>query len=237
MCTVTWINTEKGWLLTSNRDEHILRANADFPVCEEINNQKIYYAKDSIAGGSWFFVNESGDVIVLLNGGFNIHMRKESYRKSRGVVLKEFMASGDELNLDFWKEYDLNNIEPFTLVCFISGNLWELVWDGEQLHISPKESSQNHIWCSSTLYDLVLKAQRKNLFYQSSQLGLIKTGADIKNLHTTRFLFESQSELTKEIKTVSITQLEITSESVDVMYEELNDPLHGERHLIINKKK
>ena len=57
-------------LITSNRDEHIMRKNALAPAEQDINGKKVVFPKDPKAGGSWFAVAEDGAVVVFLNGAF-----------------------------------------------------------------------------------------------------------------------------------------------------------------------
>ena len=53
MCIVSFIPTEKGFTLTSNRDEQIDRS-CDKPEFHVNNKATLIYPKDSILGGTWF---------------------------------------------------------------------------------------------------------------------------------------------------------------------------------------
>lgn len=68
---------------------------------------------------------------------------------------------------DFISKYDFKEIEPFTLLV-VNGNgaleLNELRWDGKQLHNTPKDIQQAHIWSSVTLYDEATIQRRRNWF-------------------------------------------------------------------------
>ena len=79
MCTVTVIpkiNSELGFILTSNRDEAADREALppEFYMEKEI---KMLYPKDKLAGGTWIGISEKNRLICLLNGEFKPHVRLE----------------------------------------------------------------------------------------------------------------------------------------------------------------
>jgi uncharacterized protein with NRDE domain len=85
MCTVTLIpKGTNNFVLTSNRDEAPNRHTLS-PDFYNIENTKLLFPKDEVAGGSWIGVSEKQRVLCILNGGFEKHERKATYRLSRGV--------------------------------------------------------------------------------------------------------------------------------------------------------
>lgn len=90
----------------------------------------------------------------MLNGAFEKHQRKPSYKKSRGLILLEsFSYPGFE---DFIEQIDLKGVEPFTLLMLDlipKLQLTELRWDEHQKHIKVIDVTKSHIWSSATLYD------------------------------------------------------------------------------------
>ena len=164
MCTVTLIpKGTNDFVLTSNRDEAPNRTTLP-PKFYEVNKTKLLFPKDEVAGGSWIGVSEKQLVLCVLNGGFEAHERKVNYRLSRGVVLKDLLVA-DNLNTAI-ENYNLNNIEPFTLVVVewnTKMEFKELVWDGENKHFSdlPLEPK---IWSSSSLYNAKMKKERLQWF-------------------------------------------------------------------------
>ena len=164
MCTVTLIPTpENNFILTSNRDEAINRKTLQ-PEFYRVGSTRMLFPKDALAGGTWIGVSDKNTMICLLNGGFVTHQRKSSYRQSRGVVVKDLLGA-DNLEKAI-KEYNYNDIEPFTIVAANWQSelvFFELVWDGEQSHVK-RLSKETHIWSSSTLYDDEIKAVRKKWF-------------------------------------------------------------------------
>ena len=86
MCTVTFIPTNQGCIITSNRDEKISREKAISPQEYEIDGKKITFPKDPKAGGTWI-VHTNNKIVVLLNGAKEKHLAKPFYRKSRGLIV------------------------------------------------------------------------------------------------------------------------------------------------------
>ena len=66
MCTVSFVYTHDKVIITSNRDEQVIRPSAIPPKNHTLNGKNIIYPKDPKAGGTWFVVDENGTVLVLL---------------------------------------------------------------------------------------------------------------------------------------------------------------------------
>ncbi|WP_338732873.1 NRDE family protein [Mangrovimonas cancribranchiae] len=223
MCTVTLApQGQNSFVLTSNRDEAPGRENLA-PTFYNEDGVKLLYPKDSLAGGTWIGVSEKQRLICLLNGGFNKHKRKEEYRLSRGVVVKDLLTCED-----FKTEvasYDLNGVEPFTIVCveWIERlRFLELVWDGNKKHVKdlPLEP---HIWSSSTLYTASMKQERKLWFETFKKETALNTSTLLK-FH--KHAGENNDDFgvimdRGFVKTTSITQVEKCNHLVTMQYEDL----------------
>ncbi len=159
MCTVVFIPLPGGVLLSSNRDEHPLRDPAGKPAFFQGKFGEMLYPLDPAGKGTWVGANDQGHILVLLNGAFVAHQRQENYRCSRGQVVRALLDQYDALQA--YLQMDLHNIEPFTLVLWQNGFLYELVWDGLQRHVCTKDSGQAHMWSSATLYTQEAKAIRE----------------------------------------------------------------------------
>ena len=168
MCTVSFISVKGKTIITSNRDENVQRGKASAPSFEILNNKKIIFPKDSKAGGTWFAAADNGVVAVLLNGAFVKHTPAPPYRKSRGLILLEIIGSDNPFS--FFREMNLLDIEPFTLVLYQhtvscgQDTLHELRWDGNNRHELALDNSGSYIWSSATLYTAEVIQHRKNLF-------------------------------------------------------------------------
>ena len=94
MCTVTiFPKSNNDFVLTSNRDEAPYRISLA-PKVYSYNGIKMLFPKDEISGGTWIGVSEKNRLVCVLNGGFELHKRKPDYRLSRGIMAKDFLASG-----------------------------------------------------------------------------------------------------------------------------------------------
>ena len=165
MCTLTFVPTSNGAILTSNRDEHESRGNTLFPVEKIINNIKVVFPQDPKAGGTWIACTSDQSVAVLLNGAFKKHKHKPPYRKSRGLVLLELFKF--KSLTAFSNEFDLEGIEPFTIVYFkndANSTLNELRWDGYEKHLAKFDVNRPHIWSSASLYSPEIILERQHWF-------------------------------------------------------------------------
>ncbi|MDD5151020.1 MAG: NRDE family protein, partial [Flavobacterium sp.] len=163
MCTVSFVNTNGKIIITSNRDEKVLRPSAIGPRNYSINNKNIIFPKDPQAGGTWFAVDEEGTTLVLLNGANEKHQHQPPYRKSRGLIVLDTISSLSPK--DFWAAIDLENIEPFTLVLFQNKELFQLRWDGFEKETTQLDINKSHVWSSSTLYPKSIRENRSDWFY------------------------------------------------------------------------
>ncbi len=223
MCTVTLIPTqENSFILTSNRDEAINRKTL-LPEFYQINNTRMLFPKDAVAGGTWIGVSDKNTMICLLNGGFEIHERLTSYRQSRGVVVKDLLGA-DNL-LEAISSYNYKGIEPFTIVAANWQSdlvFYELVWTGKEKYIRELEKD-THIWSSSTLYTKEMKLKREKWFDSFKQENLLTRNL-LLDFH--KNAGEDNKDIDLQIdrgalKTRSITQIVKNEEELSMRYENL----------------
>ncbi|QBZ97637.1 NRDE family protein [Flavobacterium sangjuense] len=223
MCTVSFVNANGKIIITSNRDEKTLRPNSIEPKNYLINNKKIIFPKDQKAGGTWFAIDEHATILVLLNGADERHILKESYRKSRGLIVLELISS--ESVIAAWKNIDLENIEPFTLVLFQNQKLYQLRWNETEKSTLELDTNQSHIWSSSTLYSKEIREKRANWFYTFLDAKPEVDDEELFNFH--RYTEEENTEhglvinRNGTLKTLSITQTIIEKNKVAIHYNDL----------------
>ncbi|WP_293890135.1 NRDE family protein [Flavobacterium sp.] len=223
MCTVSFVNTNGKIIITSNRDERIVRPNAIEPKNYGINNKKIIFPKDKKAGGTWFAIDEHATILVLLNGADEKHIPKETYRKSRGLILIDLISCKSAI--EEWKNIDLKNIEPFTLVLFENQKLYQLRWNEIQKSTTELNSNQSHIWSSSTLYSKEIREERANWFYTFLDIKPEVNADELFNFH--RYTEEENTQhglvinRNDALKTLSITQAVIEKNKVEIHYNDL----------------
>ena len=163
MCTVTYIpQPGNAFILTSNRDEQISRNVSSTSIASISQHKTILFPKDPLSGGTWIAVSSQNRVACLLNGALVKHAHQPPYRKSRGLVMLDLFKY--QHVHAFIEKYDLDQIEPFTLVIADSAKLFEFHWDGNKRHVKELDTEQPHIWSSVTLYDPDMIEDRQRWF-------------------------------------------------------------------------
>ncbi|NHM01979.1 NRDE family protein [Flavobacterium difficile] len=231
MCTVSFVYANDSFLLTSNRDEKITRPSAIAPKIYQTANKKIIYPKDAKAGGTWFVVDEFGNAIILLNGGKTKHIPKDKYRLSRGVIVLELMASNAIVSR--WKDIDLTDIEPFTLLVLENKHPFQLQWSGEEKSTEELEINQTYIWSSSTLYTPEIQQQRADWFQKYMNENQEITADKMKFFHKNTEPKDEKNGLIINrdnlYKTLSVTQTVISENAILVNHSDL---IQNEEHTI-----
>ena len=225
MCTISLTphhQNSKGFILTSNRDEATERETyPPYFIAEE--HTRLLFPKDAVAGGSWIGVSEKKRVLCLMNGGFVAHSREASYRKSRGVVLKDWLIA-EEIKNEI-ENYNLNNIEPFTVIivdwsfCLFFA---EFVWDGKQKHFKALPL-QPQIWSSSPLYTSKMKKLREEWF-STFQKEKNLSAQNLWEFHHSAGKGDKEIDLIIDrgfLKTKSISQIEYIPGELSFKYEDL----------------
>ena len=222
MCTVTLSHQEDGFILTSNRDEAVARGT--LPPREYVEDQvRLLYPRDLEAGGTWIGMSDRNRVICLLNGGFEPHKRQPPYRKSRGLVVKDFLKATDFSQTA--QNYKYDGIEPFTCVivdCPSSGiYAYQLVWDGSRSHFKNLEVG-SYIWSSSLLYSQEVREDRERRFMRfKSEQEL--TADNLLNFHGSKGSQKGEGLIIDRgfLKTRSITQVQIKNGKLAMYYQDL----------------
>lgn len=223
MCTVTFIPLDNhNFILTSNRDEQRIRETLP-PIVYKEDGIEMLFPKDKIAGGTWIGISSKNRLVCLLNGAFVKHQRKDSYKKSRGIIAKEVLKSDDVLS--YIENLNLFGIEPFTMVItdWNNGilNLYELIWDEHKKHFT-KLKNEPKIWSSSTLYNEDVREIRASWFQDwvaKNEFNL----ENILNFHHSEIGDKKYSVLMKRfyVETVSITSVKKEVETIEMLYEDV----------------
>ncbi|PWJ42970.1 NRDE family protein [Sediminitomix flava] len=225
MCTVTYLPYKDGFILTSNRDESIIRPKALTPAIESYKSEQLLFPKDPKGLGSWIGYSDHWDAVVLLNGGHQGHIPNPPYRQSRGLVVLDLLCNPHIKK--FISSYNFQDIEPFTIVAIRKNELYSFVWDSKKISFNQLESNSHYIWSSSTLYkeDIRLKRQiwfqewhtEQNGFYELDQIR------DFHHFggegHHSEVLKMEKTEI--QLKTVSITSILKTENQHFMLYEDL----------------
>jgi len=220
MCTVTYLPLKNGFIITSNRDESLLRKPAEIPKVEYRGGVKILFPRDGDAGGTWIATGENGRTVCLLNGAFVHHRHQPPYHKSRGLVVLDFFGTKDAT--EFVGEYDLAGVEPFTLLIAEYEKLYEMRWSRNEKYFKQLNEKEPAIRSSVTLYRPEITALREKWFNE-----WLKTRDPYQVLAILHFhLFTGEGDKTTNLKmsgrglvhTVSVTSVESTQNNVRMYY-------------------
>ncbi len=222
MCTVSFVSVKGKKIITSNRDENLQRETASAPAFVQLETAKIIFPKDAKAGGTWFTASDKAVVAVLLNGAFVKHIPEPPYRKSRGLMLLDIIGSEDPLL--FFNEVNLAGIEPFTVILYQPGYLYELRWDGNRAHSTSLNSSGNYIWSSATLYTDEIIRHRKKLFDEFIDRSKDPAADLIFQFHNNNNEDDENGFIINRktgMKTFSITQAIVDQEQISFLHTDL----------------
>ncbi|MGZ5254263.1 MAG: NRDE family protein [Flavitalea sp.] len=223
MCTVSFIPQGDRIYITSNRDEKSSRKAALVPEFYNMNTGRIAFPKDGHAGGTWIAIHENGNALVFLNGAEKKHEKKQSYRKSRGVILLELIDSEDPITI--FRSIDLHNIEPFTAITWSDGQLYQCRWNGVEKEILEKDITTSHIWASSTLYSDEVIGKRRKWFNDFLSDHPEISQQDVLDFH----MYTGDGDTHNDLRinrggvdmTVSVTSLLIENENISMRYIDL----------------
>jgi uncharacterized protein with NRDE domain len=236
MCTVVFIPEDDKLIFASLRDENPFRPIAILPEIVKDNETTILAPQDALAGGTWLGINDSNNILILLNGGFEKHIRSNTYRKSRGLIVTELLSSN--IPVIDWQIMEMKEIEPYTLVVWSEDMLFQLVWDGIKKHRIKLDSTKPHIFSSSTLYPTEAKTNRQELFHQwmgskpkvtkLSLLNFFESSLDSIN----GFIINRKDE----IKTLSYSFIELIEQTqAQFDYYDLQNNSHNTQYIKMKK--
>ena len=235
MCTLTYfpLNSEE-YILTSNRDESAARGAALLPQKFYIEEKIVIAPKDPLGGGSWIAMSNKGTSACLLNGAFGRHIPNPPYRQSRGLVLMDSFNFDDIEN--FMVHYDLDGIEPFTLVIVNADphlKISEIKWDGHSSYFKRFDPVVPAIWSSPMMYppDVAQKSEVNFLtFLQKNSNNITEEKLYEFNL-SERYELKMEAHKMEKIPilgTLSITSIIQSHQGNRLIYRELKSDIRCE---------
>jgi hypothetical protein len=228
MCTVTYIPTGKnGFILTANRDEKTVRPTTP-PVFRLMGKSTVWFPQDLLAGGTWIALSDNGKACCLMNGGFEKHIPKEHYAKSRGKILLE-VFNYEETD-QFIEAVFLQDTQPFSLVIAETkpgqGNrLIRFTWDGINRHVNELDPGEAYLWSSVTLYEHEIRKLRQTLFEEWIRAHPAPSAAEVQAFHSEWHGSGDRRNMifskTGDLQTVSITQVKLSNTLSEMQYIDL----------------
>ena len=227
MCTVSYLPTQNGFILTSNRDESPDRGISEVATLED-GEQIIYFPKDPAAGGSWFGFSSSGTVACLLNGAYEPYDRSQVFPKSRGIILLESFKYPTARV--FAEQHDLSETAPFTIVIESNGEISQTIWDGRSATFDILDPDVPHFWSSVTLYPEHVRKWRRTLFETWLKEHDQPTQDAIMDFHRFGGRGDAENDFVMDrngiVKTLSISSVISLAEVYNFRHLNLDDPGH-----------
>ena len=122
---------------------------------------------------------------------------------------------------------DLLNIEPFTLIVFDGGSLYECRWDGSKKYCKQLNKNTHNIWSSATLYNEEIVMKREQWFAKWLNKNPNPSVQDILHFHQFAGEGDTQNDLcmnrNNNMLTVSVTGIELNHETAIMHYIDLKD--------------
>ncbi len=211
MCILSIVKSEKGIIITSNRDEQRSRKNSLAPELIELGERKAIIARDAQAQGTWFLTDTLGRTAILLNGAFESHIPNPPYRESRGIILINLFQ--EEKFKSAFLFYNLENIEPFQVIYIDPDQAFQCVWDGSQKHLFEIDLSTPNVFFSPTLYAREIQEEKRKHFFKTfsnRESFIARTIFEFhieQNEHSEFDFFMNREHQT----TKSVTQVELNS--------------------------
>jgi len=240
MCTLTYIPTGKNtFFWTQNRDESPLRTSPGLNT----EHANYVYPKEPLSGGTWIGMTKNNRVISLLNGAFEQTPYVPSSKRSRGLIVLDFLEFPTPVleikNFEhYFEQYDLQDIEPFTMVLYEGGNLVEFRWDKKQRYLKKIDAQKPYIWSSATLYSNDAKTLRQSWFEDYLKQQKSHTQETILHFHQNAGIGDKKNDLIMDrgmVKTVSITNIAKTENALKMEYYDLvNGGTNAFEYLVIS---
>ena len=237
MCVLTYVPVESGgFVVTSNRDENIIRSKAKPPKKLKVKGIEVFCPVDPSSGGTWIATSKK-HTLVLLNGGYKKHISQPPYRQSRGKVIMDFFCWNDA-DL-FLKNFEFDQMEPFTLLIFENENhteITEIKWCSNSVFMNKLEGKEPLIWSSATLYDQEAMDKRASWFmHYLTNVSKENTPDDILEFHENGGSWDAKDSINLNrdngIKTVSITQIEVNHDTKRISYIDMQS--HSKKRFLV----
>jgi hypothetical protein len=121
-----------------------------------------------------------------------------------------------------FSKMELLDIEPFTIILYERGSLYQFRWDGTEKYCKQLSASRPHIWSSATLYDGLIIKKREQWFATFLNRNSFPTQQDILNFHHFTGDGDSKNDLLMNrdgvYSTVSITSILLTGDKGSMKY-------------------
>jgi len=217
VCTLTLLQTDTGYVVTMNRDEHRDRFEGGMTL--KHGEQGSYcYPLDPEGGGTWIAMNAYGVTVALLNRYLTPTIDKAI---SRGKLVSGAISLGSYKNVcDHIAALDWNNYNPFDCVVIDqSGQSTLFSWDRGQASMENPSTSEPFLLTSSAFRFDEVQDYRRSQFKTWWERYGTATDIDAFHLEQSELLENSAVLMSREdTHTKSIVQISADSEEMGLRY-------------------
>lgn len=226
---LSYIPLDNGrFILTQSRDETIMRPTAAPPIKKRLGDVDVVFPVDPKGRGTWIGVSSAGNAAALLNGGGEQHKHQPPYRHSRGLIIPEFLKATDFAS--FYRSFDFDGLEPFTMITFENRKIFEIVKSEEEVKVTEHDASKPLFRLSYQLFPETSINERSLEFYRWYYKRKVVTAEQVFDYHAFRTyeLPHIKKYDTGEhiLKTVSITQVISNNRKFQMNYYDAVNDIH-----------
>ena len=135
----------------------------------------------------------------------------------------------------FYKEYDFDDIEPFTLIIWHPTGLFKLIHNEQNTLLHELDMHQTHIWSSTTLYTKEVRTKREKWFENWLSHKPRLSPENMTRFHLSAGDGDQENDLVMSrwgiLKTVSLTQISHISNSTHILYHDFVHATEDKMHL------
>jgi hypothetical protein len=218
MCTLAWLARPGGFTLWHSRDEQRARGQGIPPVVDHGNGISWISPRDSDSGGTWIGVNTHGVAVAIANLFVGGNRVPPTRKISRGLLVQQLLDSPSILQVERrLRSFDLGAFEPFTMVFLGGGNDPGILrWDRETL--VPVAPLGPVLLVTSAGGSRPIEEQRTRLFGTEGEGRLTAERIEALYRAPPDSALASVCVHRPEVRTVSLTRIEVDSSSVSLQY-------------------
>lgn len=226
MCTVSWLRTPDAFHVFFNRDEQISRPTALPPEPMHVEGCAILAPKDPLRGGTWLAVSDTGAVTALMNYYTATPPMEQTGKTSRGLLVHRLMALPTPQAVhERLTRSEAAAYAPFHLLRIDPDTVHQWTWDGRILH-DEERTDQDPPLTTSSLAPNDVGRYRLQRYRALCHLDG-PTVESLRRFHEDREVgheAEAPNVLRKDVRTVSISHIQVFANEVIFEYDDVHQP-------------
>ena len=228
MCTLSWWYHDNRMHILFNRDERKARAPARWPEHYQQSGVEAIMPLDPEGEGSWVAANALGQVFCLLNDYTSAVEDPTTALQSRGKLVRSLAHSKTWAFIDAMLQPEqLRCYAPFRLVIF-TGLQEPLLWHWNGSELRQQSSPSSPLSSSSALPRLIPALRARYWRRKMSQAASLQTQRQLHQQARPWHAFSGIAMQRQQVETVSVTQVDISTDSITMHYWDGHPSQHAE---------